>query len=334
MERMISARRACQLMRLSRGGLAYRPRRTEDRELVGRIRALARAHPRYGYRRVWALLRREGRHVNVKRVHRIWKRQKLTLARRVPRKRWRSGGSVPGRAERPNHVWTYDFLHDFCENNRMLKILTVTDEFTRESLAIAVETRLASRQVIGVLERIMARRGRPDFLRSDNGPEFIAQALQRWLIERGSQTRYIEPGHPWQNAYAESFHGKLRDECLNREVFHNPAHARAVIAAWREHYNHARPHSSLGYRTPVEFRQGSGAGALPPHPRDLSLSGPPVPLKCKRPGAPQRARPDRMVTRVGAQVASQRCPILRAGRRQRTTKHRHRQRVSAEGCFR
>lgn len=303
-ERTISARRACTLMRLSRCGLAYRPRRAEEGELLERIRVLARQHPRYGYRRVWALLRREGRTVNVKRVHRIWKHEQLTLARRVPRQRSRSHGSVPGRAERPNHVWTYDFLHDFCENGRMLKILTVTDEFTRESLAIAVETRLASRQVIGVLEPIMARRGRPDFLRSDNGPEFIAQTLQRWLIERGSQTRYIQPGHPWQNAYAESFHGRFRDECLNCEVFHNPDHARAVIAAWREHYNHARPHSSLRYRTPVEFRGVYDAGALPPHPRDLSLFGPPVPPKRKGPGAPLRARPDRMVTRVGAQVAS------------------------------
>jgi putative transposase len=161
---------------------------------------------------------------------------------------------VPCRATHPNQVWTYDFIHDACSSGRKLKLLTVVDEFTRECLAIAVDTSIRAGRVIEVLQPLLDRRGRPEFLRSDNGPEFVARKLKAWLAEAGTQTHYIDPGSPWQNGYGESFHSRLRDECLNAEVFAHRAEARVVIELWRREYNEERPHSSLAYRTPVEFR--------------------------------------------------------------------------------
>ncbi len=160
----------------------------------------------------------------------------------------------PIAATRPNQVWTYDFVHDACANGQRLKILTLTDEFTRESLAIEVATRMGAQQVIQVLERVIGERGSPSYVRSDNGPEFIAQAVQRWLKQRHIQTAYIEPGSPWQNAYGESFNGRLRDECLNMEWFRNLREAQVVIGRWRRQYNTERPHSSLAYESPEAFR--------------------------------------------------------------------------------
>jgi putative transposase len=152
-------------------------------------------------------------------------------------------------------VWSYDFVYDSCANGQRLKILTVTDEFTRESLAIKVATRLRARGVIAVLEQLVRERGAPTALRSDKGPAFVAQAVQRWLQARQVQTLYIQPGSPWQNGYGESFNGRLRDECLNLEWFRTLAEAKVVIEAWRRRYNEERPHSSLGYETPHEFRR-------------------------------------------------------------------------------
>jgi putative transposase len=253
--RKISERRAGELAGISRSSLHYQARgRRDDRELLGRLRLLAHRHPRYGYRRLWAVLRRQGEAVNVKRVRRLCVKHGLSLRHRTRRKRRGLGGSVPRSAEHVNHVWTYDFVHDRCENGRKLKMLTVVDEFTRECHRVQVGTRISSRGVIGVLEELFALHGVPMFIRSDNGPEFIARDLKHWLKERGSATHYIDPGSPWQNGYCESFNGKFRDECLNMEVFHHPDHARAVIELWRRDYNTARPHSSLGYRTPCEFR--------------------------------------------------------------------------------
>ncbi len=162
---------------------------------------------------------------------------------------------TPIAATRPNQVWTYDVVYDTCANGQRLKILTVTDEFTRESLAIEVATRMRARQVIQVLEGVIRERGISAFLRSDNGPEFVAQAVQQWLQAQQIQTAYIEPGSPWQNPYGESFNGRLRDECLTLEWFRNVAEAKVVIAMWRREYNQDRPHSSLGYQTPLQFRQ-------------------------------------------------------------------------------
>ncbi len=170
---------------------------------------------------------------------------------------------MPVRADRPNHVWTYDFLQDHCANGQALRILTLVDEFTRECLAIEVGGSLGARRVIAVLERVFAEHGQPEWLRSDNGPEFIAQILKRWLAERGPKPRYIDPGCPWQNPYGESFNGRLRDECLNRELFANRREAAVVLEAWRHEYNEERPHSSLGYRTPREFRAAWIRGRIP-----------------------------------------------------------------------
>ncbi len=200
--------------------------------------------------------------MNVKRVHRIWRQERLSLPSRRPRRR-RADRKVcrPIAATRPNQVWTYDFVHDACANGQRLKILTLTDEFTRESLAIEVAPRMRAQQVIQVLDRVLRERGAPGYVRSDNGPEFIAQAVQRWLKQRHIQTAYIEPGSPWQNAYGESFNGRLRDECLNMEWFRNLQEAQVVIARWRRQYNEDRPHSSLAYQTPQAFRHAYEAQA-------------------------------------------------------------------------
>lgn len=252
-QRGVSERRSCQLVGVSRAGARYLSRR-KDRELIERLQQIARRHPRYGYRRAWALLRREGYEVNHKRVHRLWRQAKLTLPRRRPRKR-RSGAAttVCPQAVRPNHVWTYDFLFDACASGIRLKLLTVEDEYTREGLAIKTATSIKAMSVIKVLRGLIQERGAPECLRSDNGPEFIAASIKGWLKANGVETLYIDPGSPWQNGFGESFNGRLRDECLNLEWFSNLEEAKVVIERWRRHYNEERPHSSLDYRTPAEF---------------------------------------------------------------------------------
>jgi putative transposase len=223
---------------------------------VERLQQIARAHPRYGYRRACAVVRRDVV-VNHKRVYRLWKQAGLGLKRRVRRRR-RGTGTLPLQARYPGHVWTYDFLHDACMNGRKLKLLTVVDEFTREALAIEVASALPSRVVKAVLNRLFHHHGAPQYLRSDNGPEFLAKLLRTWLTKQGTHTLYIEPGCPWQNGKGESVNGRLRDECLNTEVFLNLAEAKVRIEHWRHQYNTERPHSSLGYRTPYEFKQAAG----------------------------------------------------------------------------
>jgi len=255
--RGVSERRACALAHPSRSSFAYEAREKGAREPIDRIHDLALKYMRYGCRRIWAMLNREQRRggqepVNRKRVHRLSKQLGLALPRRPKRKRRGQGVGVPCRADCPNHVWTYDFVFDFCEDGRALKLLTVVDELTRQSLAIEVDVRLCSRQVIAVLDRLASEYGRPEYLRSDNRPEFIAKQLKRYLEEHRSHTRYIDPGSPWQNAYGESFNGKLRDEFLNQEVFCGPAYARVLAAAWRRYYNTQRPHSALDDLTPAE----------------------------------------------------------------------------------
>lgn len=254
-ELKVSERRSCQLVGISRPGYRYQPRRSDD-ELVRRLKAIASEHPRYGYRRAWALLQRSGVPVNHKRVHRVWRQEKLSLPLRRPRKR-RAGNSTMtcAQALHPNHVWTYDFVFDRCANGQKVKLLTVVDEYTRESLAIQVATSIKARAVISVLTKLVAERGAPQCLRSDNGPEFVATRVKEWLKEQGIKTLYIKPGSPWENARGESFNGRLRDECLNVEWFRNLREAGVLVASWRQHYNEERPHSSLGYRTPGEFYQ-------------------------------------------------------------------------------
>ena len=254
-ERGYSQRRGCWLVKLSRSSFRYLPRpREEEARLTERIRKLAWEHKAYGYRGITVLLRREGSKVNVKRVHRIWKQEGLQVPRRKVRKR-RVGpkGEVSLRAERPNQVWTYDFLEDRTEGGKKLRILTVLDEYTRESLNITVDTSITAEKVILVLDWLFLVRGAPEHIRSDNGPEFVAKAVQRWLKGKKCDTIYITPGSPWENPYIESFHDKIREECLNQCLFVSVREAQETVEAWRQEYNQYRPHSSLGYLTPMEY---------------------------------------------------------------------------------
>lgn len=231
-------------------------REDADAKLGDELKLIAAKHLRFGYRRAYAMLRREGQRINHKRVARVWRLTGLTLPHRRPRKRRKAElvTLAVNAATRPNEVWTYDFVHDWCASGQKLKLLTVVDEFTRESLCIETRTSIKSQAVIAVLNRLVKERGAPTYLRSDNGPEFVAGRVKRWLAGADIQTLYIKPGSPWQNAFGESFNGRLRDECLNVEWFTNLAEAKVVVEAWRRRYNEERPHSSLKYQTPVEFR--------------------------------------------------------------------------------
>jgi len=250
-----SQRRACVVVGLSRSLVSYIARwRRDEAELIKKIHKLAIRHSRYGYRRITVLLRREGFRVNKKRVHRIWKSEGLGLPRRRPRRR-RMGPveEIINKAEYPDHVWSYDFVEDRTERGGKLRILAIIDEYTRECLAIRVASSIPASAVVEVLEWLFLTRGVPKYLRSDNGPEFVARAVCQWLKESGCQTLFITPGSPWENGYIESFNDKLRDECLNREIFRNGQEAQAIVETWRQEYNNYRPHSSLGYLTPAEF---------------------------------------------------------------------------------
>lgn len=218
--------------------------------------ALARRHPRYGYRRVHALLVREGWRVNRKRVHRLWKQEGLKVKRRQGKRR-RLGTSENGctrkKAAYRNHVWSYDFTLDQTADGKRLKLMPVVDEYTRECLSVETERSITATDVVATLEYLFRVHGEPEYIRSDNGPEFIANAVKAWLRQAGVQTLYIEPGSPWENAYVESFNGKLEDEFLGRELFTTLTEAKVLVEQYRLEYNHERPHSSLGYQTPAEF---------------------------------------------------------------------------------
>jgi putative transposase len=265
----VSERRACLVVEQHRSTQRYRAiERDDEKELVKAMHELARKHPRYGHRRIGALLRRDGWAVNKKRVQRLWRQEGLKV-RSKSRKRRRLGSSENAcarrKAERANQVWSYDFVHDLTEAGHQLKLLTVVDEFTREALAIEVGYSFKATDVIAVLERLVSERGAPEFIRSDNGPEFIAVAVTAWLAKNGSSTAFIQPGAPWENAYVETFNGKFRDELLDREMFTCLAEAKHLAKEYRNQYNHERPHSSLGYRTPAEFALGhspSGSASL------------------------------------------------------------------------
>jgi putative transposase len=238
-----------------RSPFGYQVRPDRHAGVAAQVHALAQRYPRYGYRRVWALLRHRGQRVNEKHVHRLWKRAKLQI-RKVTHKRGpaRAAG-VPVQATQPGHVWTDDLLHAHCRKGTPLQVLTVMDEFTREGLALEVATALPSPRVLAVLERLVAIHGAPPCIRSDNGPEFLALTDCGWLAQHQMATRYITPGCPWQNGHGERFNGTVRDECLHRHVFHSVAEARLVLEAYRRHYHEERPHSSLVYHTPVEFKR-------------------------------------------------------------------------------
>ena len=251
----VSERLACRVLGQHRSTQRKSPKgRADDAALTADIVALATEYGRYGYRRITAMLRAAGWAVNVKRVERIWRLEGLKVPSKQPKKGrlWLNDGScVRLRPERPNHVWSYDFVEDRTHNGRKFRMLNVIDEFTRECLAIRVDRRLKSTDVIDVLSDLFILRGVPGHVRSDNGPEFIAKAVREWIAAVGARTAFIEPGSPWENGYCESFNSKLRDELLNGEVFYSLAEARIVIESWRQHYNTQRPHSSLGYRPPA-----------------------------------------------------------------------------------
>lgn len=253
----VSERRSCQLLLMSRSSCRYRLRRESDAKFEKTVKELAIENPRFGYRRIHALLRREGLTVNRKRVARIWEKFGLQVPTRMQKKkRIKTRGSQPApTATRPNEVWTYDFVFDRDAAGRKLKMLTLMDEFTREGLAIRVGRFFKSAQVKEVLTEIGAKRGFPDFLRSDNGAEFIAEIIKEYLAENKVEAAFIEPGSPWQNGKGESFNGKFRDECLRMEEFGNRREAAVIAENWRKYYNTQRPHSSLKYRTPEEFRR-------------------------------------------------------------------------------
>lgn len=214
---------------------------------------LSGQYPRYGYRRIRIFLDREGHAMSAGRAHRLWRYAGLQLPRRRPRKRVASGRPRPQAPNGANQVWAIDFVFDACADGRQLKCLTVADEFTKEGLAIEVDGRIRSGRVIEVLARLVSQRGAPTYLRCDNGPEFVARAVLKWIVDQGIGTAFIDPGKPWQNGVGESFNGKFRDECLSLEWFRSRAEAKVVIETWRRHYNTVRPHSSLGYLTPAAF---------------------------------------------------------------------------------
>ena len=265
----VSERRACRVLQQPRSSQRYVPTEAEDEDrLTGRIVALAGEYGRYGYRRITALLRREGWRVNTKRVQRIWRREGLRVPAKQPKRGrlWLNDGScVRLRPTRKDHVWAYDFVQDATHEGKRIRMLTIVDEYTRECLAIEVGRSLNSEDVLRCLAALFVYRGVPDHIRSDNGSEFTAHAVRDWLKKVGVKTLYIEPGSPWENGYIESFNGKLQDELLKRELFYTLKEASVLIERWREEYNCVRPHSSLGYRSPAPAAMLAGAGSATLH---------------------------------------------------------------------
>jgi putative transposase len=242
------------LLSVARSSLHYQSRlAVKDAPVVARMHVHSARYPRWGYRRIRILFGRDGMPMSPGRAHRLWKNAGLQVPKKRRRRRLAASRPRPHPVTGPNQVWAYDFVFDACANGQKLKCLTVVDEWTHESLAIDVAGSLRSRRVIEVLDRLVAERGAPQTLRSDNGPEFVSLAVLGWLSRAGGQRAFIAPGKPWQNGTNESFNGKFRDECLNMEWFRNRAEARVHIEQWRREYNEVRPHSSIAYLTPAAF---------------------------------------------------------------------------------
>ena len=254
-ELSVSQRRACRVLSQPRSTQRLREfTSSEEERLVGEIVELATKYGRYGYRRITALLRARGWRVNHKRVERIWRQEGLKVPKRQPKRGrlWLADGScLRLRPEHKDHVWSYDFMTERTADGRAFRILNIIDEYTRECLAMRVGRRLTSEEVLDKLYDLFLFRGVPEHIRSDNGPEFTARAVRRWLSRMKVKTLFIEPGSPWENGYIESFNGKLRDELLNREIFTTLEEARVLLAQWKEEYNHVRPHSARGYKPPA-----------------------------------------------------------------------------------
>lgn len=251
----ISERRACRAIGQPRSTQRHERKVPDDEErFVGQIIRLATQYGRYGYRRITALLRNDGWRINHKRVERIWRREGLKVPQKQTKRGrlWLNDGScIRLRPERKDHVWSYDMVMERTSDGRPLRILAVIDEYTRECLALHVARRIRSGDVLDQLYELFLRRGLPEYIRSDNGPEFAAKAVRKWLNRLDVTTLFIEPGSPWENGYIESFNGKMRDELLNGEVLDTLEEAKVIVEAWRRVYNRIRPHSSLGYRPPA-----------------------------------------------------------------------------------
>jgi putative transposase len=243
----------------------------KDKLVIKDLLVLHVKHPRYGYRRITIKLREKDWIINFKRVYRLWYREGLKIHRKQRKKLYTGGSENACNRKRPeyyNHVWSYDFLSERLENGRLMKLLVVIDEFTRECLAIDVNRKIKGLDVVEVLRYLFAVRGEPEFIRSDNGPEFASNSVKKWLEVSGVKTLFVAPGSPWENGYVESFNSKLRDELLNRELFLHIDELRYVVDRWRMDYNHYRPHSSLDYMAPAAFaakclEQGSATLRLP-----------------------------------------------------------------------
>ena len=257
-ETVISERRACWLVGVSRTLLRYEPKRDEGNEMLqARIIDLAMVRRRFGYRRIHALIAREGIHANHKRIYRLYSEARLTVRRRKKRRGIEVMREPLVLPNAPNEVWSMDFVMDAMSTGRRLKCLTIVDDFTKESVDLVPDVSIPGAYVARVLDRAAQFRGYPKAIRTDQGPEFTCKALDQWAYQHGVQLKLIEPGKPTQNAYIESFNGKFRDECLNEHWFTTLAQARAVISEWRRDYNESRPHSSLDYMTPAEFAAAS-----------------------------------------------------------------------------
>jgi putative transposase len=279
----LSERRVCRVLGQHRSTQRRIPQgRDDEARLTADIIDLARQYGRYGYRKIAELLRSTaGWIVNDKRVERIWRREGLKVPTKQPKRGrlWLNDGScIRLRAERPNHVWSYDFVEDRTHDGRKYRMLNVIDEFTHECLAIRVARKLKAVDVIDVLSDLFILRGVPGHIRSDNGPEFVAKAVQKWITAVGAKTAYIAPGSPWENGYVESFNARLRDELLDGEIFYSLREAQIIIESWRRHYNTVRPHGSLGYRPPAPevfvpaFAAWPAALTRPAPPATLSLA--------------------------------------------------------------
>jgi len=258
-EYRLSERTACKLLGVERSSYRYEPRPDRNMDLREALVKLARQKPRYGYRRLHALLERRGYEVNVKRVYRLYAEEGLAV-RRKKRKRLVRDRALEPRLARPNQEWAMDFIVDGLATGRMVRILSVVDAYTRECLALEADTSLGSGRVTRVLDRLIEERGQPQSVRSDNGPEFTSRRMLGWAEERKIALVHIQPGRPMQNGHVESFHGRLRDECLNVSWFRTLNDVRRTVDAWRQEYNSERPHSSLGYKTPREFAATQGYG--------------------------------------------------------------------------
>lgn len=254
MTKGLSQRRACTLMKTARSSLRYVSRmKQKDEAPLEKMASLSGQYLRYGYRRIAIFLGRDGHAMSFGRAHRLWRKAGLQVPRKKSRKRIFVRRPRPNTPTCANQVWSYDFVHDHCANGQKLKCLRVTDEFTKEGLAIEVDGRIRSTRVIEVLSRLISLRGAPAFLRSDSGPEFVSRALLKWVTDLKIDMALIDPGKPWQNGACESFNGKFRDECLNLEWFRSRAEAKVEIERWRKHYNTVRLYSSIGYLTPAAF---------------------------------------------------------------------------------